>query len=200
MSDTFNQTFWENRYQEQLTQWDIGRVSTPLKEYIDQLNTKNLRILIPGAGNAYEAQYLHEQGFEEVWVIDLAPSPLENLAQRCPSFPKEHLILGNFFELEETQQFDLILEQTFFCALDPSLREAYIQKMTKLIKPQGKLVGVLFGDVLLDRTQPPFGETTENLKNYFKNDFHFKHFEACHNSIKPRQGSELFVCLENKLV
>ncbi len=197
-STTFDSSFWENRYQMQLTQWDIGEASTPLKTYIEQLKNKNIRILIPGAGNAYEAEYLHQQGFEEVWVIDLATSPLENFQKRCPSFPKEHLIQGDFFELDMPHYFDLVIEQTFFCALEPRLREAYVQKMTKLLKPNGKLVGVLFADVLLDRKQPPFGETTKNLEQYFCDAFHFKHFAPCHNSIKPRQGSELFICLQNQ--
>ena len=43
--------YWEERYQKQDTGWDIGTISTPLKEYIDQLTDKKCRILLPGAGN-----------------------------------------------------------------------------------------------------------------------------------------------------
>lgn len=59
--------FWNERYSSQQTGWDIGSPSTPLKEYIDQLTDKDIRILIPGCGNAYEAEYLHQQGFSNVF-------------------------------------------------------------------------------------------------------------------------------------
>ena len=49
------ETFWNNQYNANTTNWDLGEVSPPLKEYIDQLTNKNLRILIPGCGNTYEA-------------------------------------------------------------------------------------------------------------------------------------------------
>ena len=60
---SFSNEFWTQRYEQNQTGWDIGEISRPLKEYIDQLEDKNLKILIPGAGNAYEAEYLFKQGF-----------------------------------------------------------------------------------------------------------------------------------------
>lgn len=54
MSETLlDAHYWNERYQNSATGWDIGAVSTPLKEYIDQLDSKEIRILIPGCGNAY---------------------------------------------------------------------------------------------------------------------------------------------------
>jgi len=54
----FDELFWSSKYQEGQTGWDMGEVSPPIKAYIDQLTNKDLSILIPGAGNAYEAAYL----------------------------------------------------------------------------------------------------------------------------------------------
>ena len=105
------ESFWDRKYKKQETGWDIGYVSTPLKEYIDQLSDKNLKILIPGGGNSYEAEYLFNKGFLNVFVVDISSIPIMNLAKRVPSFPKEHLLHSDFFELEET--FDLILEHFF---------------------------------------------------------------------------------------
>ena len=56
-----------------MTGWDIGGPSTPLVKYFDQLADKQRKILIPGAGNAYEAEYLWAQGFSNVHVLDIAP-------------------------------------------------------------------------------------------------------------------------------
>jgi len=74
----FDRGFWEQRYREKTTGWDIGYPSTPLKDYIDQLTNKKLKILIPGAGNAYEAEYLYQLGCCGVHVLELARSPRES--------------------------------------------------------------------------------------------------------------------------
>ena len=186
----FTKEFWTKRYQENETGWDLGTISTPLKEYIDQLTDKNIKILIPGAGNAHEAEYLFNKGFKNVTVIDISDLPLQNLQNRLPDFPKENLILTDFFEHES--QYDLIIEQTFFCALDPSLRNKYVQKMLELLKPKGKLVGTFFTDPI-DTDHPPFGATKEEYIKLFNPGFELKTLKECVNSIKPRMGRELFI-------
>ncbi|MFY7944514.1 MAG: SAM-dependent methyltransferase, partial [Crocinitomicaceae bacterium] len=97
MENFLNQKYWSERYENNETGWDVGSPSTPLKEYIDQLIDKNLKILIPGCGNAYEAEYLFNLGFKNVFVIDLSPIPLNNLKKRIPDFPDSNLIEGDFF-------------------------------------------------------------------------------------------------------
>ncbi|RBA27610.1 methyltransferase domain-containing protein [Flavobacterium tibetense] len=189
-----NKTYWETRYQNNETGWDAGTITTPLKDYIDQLTNKDLKILIPGAGNGYEFDYLIQKGFTNVFVIDIAPSPLEAIKKRNPEY-SSHLLLGDFFELNET--FDLILEQTFFCALDPKLRTDYVSKMLQLLHPNGKLAGLLF-DFPLTNEGPPFGGSKEEYSELFSNKFEIKTLEKAHNSIKPREGKELFFIFEAK--
>ena len=128
-----DQEFWSQKYQSNQLGWDIGEVSPPIKAYIDQLIDKDVSILIPGAGNAYEAAYLLEQGFKNVKVLDIAEEPLANLKERVPAFPKQQMLQEDFFIHEG--QYDLIFEQTFFCALDPSLRVDYIDKMKSFKGP-----------------------------------------------------------------
>lgn len=188
--------FWQNRYDMGETQWDIGQVSPPLKAYFDQLTDKTLKILIAGAGNAYEAGYLHEQGFKNVYVVDFAQAPLENFAQKYPDFPQAHLIQADFFTLDMPQAFDLIIEQTFLCAIDPTRRSEYAKQMQRLLKPTGKLVGVLFDTEFAQN--PPFGGSLSEYQTLFEKDFVIKKLERCHNSIAPRQDSELFVMLASK--
>ena len=103
---------WDNRYLNNDIGWDLGEISTPLKVYIDQLENKEVKILIPGGGNSYEAAYLFANGFKNVFVVDVSKTAIENIQKRIPSFPASQLIQGNFFDLEGG--FDLIIEQTFF--------------------------------------------------------------------------------------
>lgn len=186
--------YWNSRYLEEQTGWDIGYPSTPLKEYIDQLTDKFIRILIPGCGNGYEGEYLHQHGFTNVTLADFAEESKKRFLERVPTFPKEQFIVGDFFELEG--KYDLILEQTFFCAIDPKLRDAYAKKMSELLSPNGKLVGVLFN--LPDKVDgPPFGGSIAEYQNTFSKHFKNVSIEPCYNSIKPRQGNEVFIIMKN---
>lgn len=187
--------YWNNRYEINDFGWDLGEVSAPLKKYIEQLNNKDLKILIPGAGNAYEAELLYKLGFKNVYVLDFAEAPLQNIKKRLPDFPDSQLIQQDFFD--HHGQYDLILEQTFFCAINPNLREKYVKHMKTLLKPYGKLVGLLFNDIL-NIDKPPFGGSKAEYEKLFPELFDIKKMEPCYNSIKPREGRELFIIFQNK--
>ena len=194
MTKKMNKNFWEERYQKNETGWDVGKITTPLKEYIDQIENKELKILIPGAGNGYEFDYLSEKGFKNIFVIDLAKQPLENIKKRNPTF-ENNLIQGDFFDLDTT--FDLVIEQTFFCALNPDLRTNYISKMESLLTKKGKIAGLLF-DFPLTEVGPPFGGSEEEYLKLFSEKFNVKTLAKAHNSIKPRKDKELFFIFEKK--
>lgn len=195
MKQDFNAAYWQRRYVNEQTGWDVGEITTPLKNYFKQLPNRGQRILIPGCGNAYEAAYLHNAGFEQVYLADIAPKPLKDFASRMPDFPKGHLLPQDFFQLQGA--FDLIVEQTFFCALPPDRRAAYAKKCAELLVPGGKLMGLLF-DTTFRSQGPPFGGNREEYRNYFEPYFNFLHFDTAYNSIAPRQGRELFILLQKK--
>ncbi|MFN0082015.1 MAG: methyltransferase [Ferruginibacter sp.] len=189
--DLLDENYWSNRYRNDEMSWDLGRVSPPLKAYFDQLTNKQLSVLIPGCGNAHEVAYLLEKGFTNITLIDISPIPVEKLKlQFAPYLKKElHIICGDFFNLNQT--FDLILEQTFFCALRPSLRQEYVLKMTELLSSNGKLVGLLFNRAF--DGGPPFGGSKKEYQQLFLDRFHIQTMAESYNSAGPRQGSELFV-------
>jgi SAM-dependent methyltransferase len=184
------QDFWDNRYQNNDIGWDVGEITTPLKAYFDQLEDKSLSILIPGAGNSYEAEYLHQLGFTNVVVVDIAPTAILKFKERVVGFPKENIKNKNFFEL--TGQYDLIIEQTFFCAIDKSLRPIYAKKAHELLNPKGKIAGLMF-DAPLYEDHPPFGGNIKEYESYFNHLFDVQIMEPAYNSIQPRAGREVFV-------
>lgn len=192
--------FWQQRYEQDSIGWDMGQISPPLKAYIDQLpeSAKDQAILVPGAGNAYEVGYLHEQGFTNVTLVDFAPAPIKAFAERYPDFPAEHLICADFFNLSPEQyQFDWVLEQTFFCAINPTRRDEYVRQMAALLKPKGKLVGLLF-DKDFGRKEPPFGGTKAEYQQHFESHFDIEIMAPSYNSHPARQGSELLIKMRVK--
>lgn len=182
--------YWNQRYENGHTPWDIGYASPPLIEYLNQLKNKEIRILIPGAGRAYEAAYLHQKGFEHVWVCDWAPAAFDHLLAHCPEFPQGQLLIADFFELD--MAFDLLLEQTFFCAIDRTQRQSYARQAANLLRGGGRLAGVLFAQEF-EQEGPPFGGSTNEYRVCFEPHFEILAMEPCHHSILPRAGRELFV-------
>lgn len=186
-----NKNDWSKAYKEGRIGWDTGNPAPPITEYIDQLKDKDLKILIPGAGNAYEAEYLHIKGFSNVYVLDWAQEALDNLQNRYIDFPEANLICQDFFE--HKGRYDLVLEYVFFCSLEPSKRKDYAAKIYELLNATGKLVGALFDDPMENIEGPPFGGTKEEYVKYFEPYFDFRVYEMAYNSIKPRAGRELFI-------
>ncbi|MEO5967147.1 MAG: methyltransferase domain-containing protein [Ferruginibacter sp.] len=189
IQNNLDDKYWDDRYKSSQTPWDIGYASQPLTDYIDQLKNYDIEILIPGAGSGYEALYLFAKGFKNITVADISEVAIENLRKH---FPKEiNIYHGDFFDIDK--KFDLIIEQTFFCALDPLRREDYANKVYELLKINGKLVGVLFNTIF--PAGPPFGGSVDEYLKLFSGDFNIRKIEPCYNSIKPRSGSELFIIL-----
>ena len=187
-----DQNYWNKQYQSKTTGWDLGEVSPPLKNYIDTLKDKTIRVLIPGCGNTYEAEYLLLQGFSNITVIDIAPTLIENLKTKFKHNLNIHILLGDFFEHQS--EYDLILEQTFFCALPPTMRQKYVWKMHQLLAEKGKIAGLLFNRTF--ESSPPFGGNQEEYELLFQRSFDFLKIEVCQNSATPRAGSELFIELQ----
>jgi hypothetical protein len=185
-----NSEFWNERWLADETKWDIGYPAPAIVEYVDGLQDRSMRILIPGCGNAYEAEYLHNKGFTNVFVVDYAEEALRRFAERVPSFPKAHLLHSDFFALE-AGTFDLVIEQTFFCAIDPSLREKYAGKMQLLLNENGILCGLLFTQTP-NAEGPPFPGSIDEYQKLFGQRFTIHKMEPCHNSIQPRAGRELW--------
>ena len=108
---------------------------------------------------------------------------------------ENQIINSDFFELEG--KYDLIIEQTFFCALNPELREDYVRKMKSILNPKGKIAGLLF-QFPLTAEGPPFGGSNEEYIALFKKDFNIVTMKTAYNSISPRKNKELFVIFEKK--
>ena len=180
--------YWEAQYKAKATGWDLGKVSPPIQTYMDKIENKNISILIPGCGNSYEAEYLLEHGFTNITVIDIAPTPVADLKEKFKNNPNIQIVLGDFFEHQG--KYDLIIEQTFFCALPPTLRQKYVWKMHQLLADEGKLAGLLFNRTF--EVSPPFGGSKEEYEKLFAAAFDFLKMDLCINSIAPRANSELF--------
>lgn len=190
-----DKSYWEARWTTKQTGWDIGYASPAIISLVTTTVEKDECILIPGAGNAYEAETLWQEGYKHIYVVDISPTAIQNFLARCPDFPPDQAICTDFFQLDFTA--DHIIEQTFFCAFDPSYRQAYVEKCHELLSDGGHLKGLLFSREF-DREGPPFGGSPADYEILFRPYFQPIVWEPCQDSIPPRQGSELLIDLKKK--
>lgn len=185
--------YWDKLFGKNHLGWDIGYVSTPLKEYFDQLENKSIKILVPGSGRGWEVEYLYKSGFRNVWYHDFSSLAHEAFLKRVPGFPRNQMLQKDFFSLRGS--YDSVVEQTFFSALPRNRREDYSRQMHALLNPGGKFVGLLFNHEFL-HDFPPFGGSLDEYKMLFFKLFAVKTFDIAYNSIKPRKDREFFFIFE----
>ncbi|MBS1763521.1 MAG: methyltransferase domain-containing protein [Bacteroidetes bacterium] len=188
-------SFWNQRWQSGKIGWDIGYASPPIIKYMEQYSERDAAILIPGCGNAYEAEYLASHGFTNITLVDISEEAVRRLKEKFSNKPQIKIYCEDFFT--HKGNYDLILEQTFFCAQVLQRRKEYAVKMESLLKAGGKLAGVLFG-VSFGESGPPFGGDEKEYREIFSPYFEIIKMEPCYNSISPRAGSELFFILSKK--
>lgn len=185
-----NQEYWEQRYREKATRWDIG---SPAPTFVSLLQTSPPSpgtVAVLGCGRGYDAVLFAECGFEVIG-FDFADSAITEaiaLAKSVDSAAK--FLQRDIFDLpvEFPNYFDCVVEHTCFCAIDPAMRERYVQVVKSILKPQGELIGLFFTH---NRPGgPPFAATPEEIREYFQQDFEIRSLEPAINSIPERQGEE----------
>ncbi|MBI1222692.1 MAG: methyltransferase domain-containing protein [Bacteroidetes bacterium] len=181
--------YWDQRYRQEETSWDLGSVAPAMRKYFNSMD-KNAAVLIPGCGNAHEANLLLEKGFQNVTVLDISPTLTNQLADKWKGIKEVQVICEDFFE--HIGSYDYIVEQTFFCALPPFRRKDYVVKMKSLLKPGGKLFGLMF-DCDFAHDGPPFGGSGNEYELLFKKYFTHVRVEKSKDSAKPRLGREVFI-------
>ncbi|RQO32449.1 SAM-dependent methyltransferase [Taibaiella sp. KBW10] len=190
-----DKTYWNTQWENEQIGWDIGYAAPAIVAYMQQYPNKEARILIAGCGNAYEAEALCDMGFKHITLVDIAPKAVLLLQEKFADKPEINVVLGDFFEHEG--QYDLMIEQTFFCAIPPGKRTDYAQQARKLLSDKGKIIGLLF-DRRFEQQGPPFGGCPCEYKPVFNPYFEIKTMDLCTNSIKPREHQEVFIILNKK--
>ena len=187
MTDGLDARYWSERYRTARTGWDIGGANAGLIGAFTTYVRPDARVLVPGAGRGHEAEALWMRGYTNVYVCDWAEEAFVTLQHSAYLPSDDRLLVGDFFELDGP--YDAILEQTFFCAIDPSQRDRYVDKCAELLSPGGRWVGLLF-----DRDfegGPPFGGTKQEYRDRFSRHFDIQLLGRFDGSIAPRAGREL---------
>lgn len=191
MTSVAEPEYWEQRYREGSSRWDLKQASPPL---VSLLNFPSLappgRVAVLGCGRGYDALLFAAHGFEVVG-FDFAASAIADakaLAQAAGSTAQ--FLQRDIFDLptEFPNSFDYVVEHTCFCAIEPDQRPDYVQLVREILKPHGEMIGIFFTHQRSGG--PPFGVTTAEIEQYFELHFEILSLIPVTNSVSERQGEE----------
>jgi len=188
---------WEERYSNGDIGWDIGE-PTPIFVNISK-NLNPGKVCILGCGNGYDAIMLSQKGFD-VTAVDFAPSPIKYINKKAKELSLNiNTIQKNIFSLTPNynSQFDYIIEQTCYCAIDPKKRNEYGKLVFDLLKPGGRLIGLWFPlDKKIEEGGPPHAVSEQEIKTLFNKGWVLIEERFPKNSIEPRLKREKLIIFE----
>jgi len=156
MIEPLDPAFWDSRYKTGQTPWNFGGVPADAKDYIKR-NPKGGRVLIPGCGWGYEIQAFADAGYD-VTAIDISPAAVDRARKLVNPDLAKRIFVADFFKHNfGPVPFDVVYERTFLCAILPEQRAAYRDRMTRLLKYSGALVGYFYYQKTDPDAGPPFG-------------------------------------------
>ncbi len=189
-------TNWEQQYLEDDTPWDKGSAAPPLIEWMDRNpDLISGRILVPGCGLGHDVRALAtlKQNVEPIGV-DISLTALEK-ARSIQHVGIESYLVADLFTMENahTEAYDWVWEHTCFCAIDPSMRDKYVEAVHKILKPDGHFLGVFYLDPYDDEhppgSGPPHGSSIRELETRFVESGKFEILE-CYVPDKSYPGRE----------
>mmetsp|Transcript_4701 Transcript_4701/g.6457 ORF Transcript_4701/g.6457 Transcript_4701/m.6457 type:complete len:272 (+) Transcript_4701:40-855(+) len=164
---------WEDMWQAGISKGQAFDCGIPSPALLNILKREDFQAsggdaFVPGCGRGYDAIALAEAGFT-VTGLDLSSTAVESANQYLDeiggvqnSQGSVTFQVGDFFDVG--QQFDMIFDYTFLCALPPDLHEAWAQKMKSLLKPGGELITLIFP--ICDKDGgPPYKMSIEYVKD-----------------------------------
>jgi SAM-dependent methyltransferase len=181
---------WQRHYEENDLGWDLGQVAPPFVKLWQEEKLPLGKVLVPGCGRGHEVVFLAENGFD-VTAIDFSSGAVTYLKNALKKRNLEGRILHqDFFSLDKSHEgvYDLVLEQTFFCAISPKQRRDYVLNVSRILKPGGILVGLFYHTD--EQGGPPYNTTREDIEMHFSKKFEIQELDKTSLSTEQRKDKE----------
>ncbi|WP_168210883.1 methyltransferase domain-containing protein [Persicimonas caeni] len=185
---------WQEAWEEKRTPWDAGASAPSLCELVDCDDLPEGRALVPGAGSGYDVLTLAGPKRKAIG-LDLAPGAKQRFEalREQEGVPAEQaeMVVGNFFDWQPDELFDVIWDYTFLCAIEPEMRQRWAERVDELLKPDGELVTLIFPIVDKDPNEgPPYALSPELVRELVTPRFEPIYLEPVEHSHPGREGKE----------
>jgi thiopurine S-methyltransferase len=200
---------WEYLYQNGGDGWELGRPAPPLARYLQAsaLLRRGGRALVIGCGRGNEALALARIAATvgaEVVAIDIAPTAVRLTSEAAAAAGLSSCLRAfqaDFLDATDAEplrsgSYDLILEHTCFCAIEPPRRAEYFAALQRLLRASagadaGRLLGLFYCHDYPGG--PPYGCTADEVRRGLRPAFHVEHEETPMDSVLTRAGLEWLV-------
>ena len=194
----YSQEDWQGHYDSNDMGWDLGEVAPPFVKLWQEEKLPVGKVLVPGCGRGYEVVFLAENGFE-VTAIDFSEGAITHLENALKERNlKGRVLHQDFFSMDDSHDgvYDLVLEQTFFCAIAPRQRQDYVLNVARILKPGGMLVGLFYHT---DKEGgPPYNTIRQDIESNFSKNFEIQQLDKTSLSAEQRKDKEWLGILKKK--
>lgn len=197
--DLSDSKFWTQIYHDESKPgWDLGEPAVAFKDMFPRLKLPKSRILVLGCGEGHDAAFFAQAG-HVVTGIDFSEEAINRAKAHYGSMENITFLQQDIFTLPHdlNASFDLIIEHTCFCAIEPSRRKELIKLWRRLLHEEGQVMAVFFA--MLKRAGPPYGSSEWEIRELLKDSFQFLFWGRWRNSIPKREGRELFVLAKKRV-
>jgi SAM-dependent methyltransferase len=198
---------WRERWLTGRTGWDQGRPHDELSRLLQHATLEGrlphgARIFSAGCGRAHNEAWLAGQGYR-VDAVDAVVEAIEGARALYENMPYLNLKVADVF-LEDDRVtdgaaslYDAVFDRAMLCALQPSHRAIYVQKISGKLRPGG-----LFMSILFRRTRspegPPFAVNEEEARMLLAAQFDLCHASSCPPPPNPQNVLEEWLCIWRK--
>jgi SAM-dependent methyltransferase len=208
-------SYWDEAYRGNRDGWDMG---TPTPVFVHLLDAwgprihhlvpgaladvgadSRLRVMVPCSGRGHDALLFAEHGYD-VTAVDFADSAAQHLRDAAETHGLDlEVISDDLFSLarDRPAAYDMLLEYTCLCAIDPVRREEYVNMCASVLRPGGLFFGLIF-PVDGRPGGPPWNIDTAELAAMMDRFFTLKYDEVPDTSVKPRLGRERLMVWERR--
>lgn len=169
----------------------MGTETPAFRSWLERHPEIRGRAFVPGCGYGHDALMLARLGFE-VTAVDVSDLALSRLREAADT---EHLAVRtmnvDFFQLPAALSgaYDLVLEYTSYCAIDPARRREYVEVLISVLKPGGLLLALLF-PIGWREGGPPHAVDVEEFRSMLPTGGTIVEEYWPEDSIPPRKGRE----------
>ncbi|MBC8120341.1 MAG: methyltransferase domain-containing protein [Gemmatimonadaceae bacterium] len=185
--------YWETRYRNGQTRWDLGKPAPALVTLLDSSQAPEPgKVAVLGCGRGHDAVLFAEHGHTVVGFDFAADAIAESTRLALKLDVPVMFLQHDLFELPSSYagHFDLVVEHTCFSAIEPGRRLEYVQVVRRILKPGGEFIAIFFAH---ERSGgPPYRTSKSELEQLFGPYFRTSRLEPVVESVPERQGEELF--------
>ncbi len=184
--------FWINAWKEGRTGFHQEKPNEKLVEHFPKLKPqKGQTVLVPLCGKSVDLLWLHglglrvhgvelhEDAVKAFFADNQLPLPAPIQGRDFIHYGHKDIILscGNFFDLNVSGSCDLVYDRASLVALPEPMRREYARVITRVLKPGGKCLLIVYEYEPSQMQGPPFSVTESEIRALYSDAFTIRRIE-----------------------